>query len=277
MLNPIERNAFALLKIMVDSTRDQYPNDFLQQQTGLSPRDIDDAISYLEDLGAIQAIKALGTAPYHFLTVFFMPRGSYLYHEIKKKLEEENNRKEMIALPTRPFYPIGSPYGFNEDDYNTVAFRKRDITNLYIVVGYQFSSEFYNTTLLLDNIKNYFEKVLKELNEKRDGKIGLLYEPLSAGLGEHLFNKIARDIIGADIAIFETSNLNPNVMLEMGVALTWGTRVVPFKRVDCPKPPSDVSGQTYVDYEDSATKIVDPQFEKKLLVIIERVIGTKKP
>ena len=52
--------------------------------------------------------------------------------------------------------------------------------------------------------------------------VQLDFQSLAAGYGGHLFNKIARDIIGADIAVFETSNLNPNVMLEMGVALTWG-------------------------------------------------------
>jgi hypothetical protein len=46
--------------------------------------------------------------------------------------------------------------------------------------------------------------------------------------GEYLFNEIARDIISADIAVFDTSGLTPNVMLEMGVALTSGTRVPPI-------------------------------------------------
>jgi hypothetical protein len=63
----------------------------------------------------------------------------------------------------------------------------------------------------------------------------------------------------------------------MGVSLTWGTRVVPFKKVGSPIPPSDVSGQTYVEYNDSAKIIVDNQFENKLLVMIQRVISMKKP
>jgi predicted nucleotide-binding protein len=67
-----------------------------------------------------------------------------------------------------------------------------------------------------------------------------------------LFNEIARDIISSDIAVFETSDLNPNVMLEMGVALTWDVRVLPIKKEGQPKPPSDISGQTYADYRDSA-------------------------
>lgn len=44
------------------------------------------------------------------------------------------------------------------------------------------------------------------------------------------FNEIARDVISADIAVFETSDQNSNVMIEMGVALTWGRRVLPINR-----------------------------------------------
>jgi hypothetical protein len=44
--------------------------------------------------------------------------------------------------------------------------------------------------------------------------------------------------------LFETSDNNPNVMIEMGVALTWDRRVFPIKKKGRPKPPSDISGQT---------------------------------
>ena len=74
---------------------------------------------------------------------------------------------------------------------------------------------------------------------------------LAAGYGEHLFNEIARNIIGSDIAVFEASNSNLNVMIELGVALTWGVRVLPIKLEGQPPPPSDISGQTWVDYINS--------------------------
>jgi len=91
-----------------------------------------------------------------------------------------------------------------------------------------------------------------------------------------LFNEIARNIIGADIAVFETSDLNPNVMLEMGVALTWGVRVLPIKKRDAPKPPSDISGQTWIDYEDSFARVIDSEFERNLLKMIERIMAVKR-
>ena len=107
------------------------------------------------------------------------------------------------------------------------------------------------------------------------GAITLRYRNLHAGYGEHLFNEIARDIIGADIAVFETSDLNPNVMLEMGVALTWGVRVLPIKRHDRPEPPSDVSGQTWVNYSNDAAAFDDPEHQNKLTRMVERAIQKK--
>lgn len=102
-----------------------------------------------------------------------------------------------------------------------------------------------------------------------------MFQPLAAGYGEHLFNEIARDIISADIGVFETSDLNPNVMLEMGVALTWGVRVLPIKVQGKDRPPSDISGQTWADYLDSGSTFVDPEHETKLVRMIERAIRKK--
>jgi hypothetical protein len=64
-------------------------------------------------------------------------------------------------------------------------------------------------------------------------------------------------------------------MLEMGVALTWGVRVLPIKLDGRPKPPSDVSGQTWADYRDSAMSFIDPDHERKLVGMIERAIRKK--
>src|SRR5205823_5973086 len=106
-------------------------------------------------------------------------------------------------------------------------------------------------------------------------EIQLNFRPLSAGYGEHLFNDIARDIIGADIAVFEASDLNPNVMIEMGVALTWGVRVLPIKAAGRPKPPSDVSGHTWADYRDSALTFEDQDHQSRLVRMIQRAVRKK--
>ncbi len=274
MVNPIEANAYRLLKLIIDADQEQYENTSLQEMSGLSPRDLSDAVEYLGDVGAVEVIKTLGTAPFGFNSVSVESRGRYLYHEIENRNKEQD--KESIMLPARPLNPIGSPYGFTEIDWETVSLQKEENQALYVVLGMQFNSNFYDSDLLAGNIQTILQNAVEEYNkQKQEGKIILHFEKLAAGLGEHLFNQIDRSIIGADIAVFETSDLNPNVMLEMGVALTWGVRVVPFKAKGQPSPPSDISGQTWVEYENSAKTINDDKFDRKLLIMIERVISAK--
>ena len=117
--------------------------------------------------------------------------------------------------------PLGSPYGFNNSDWNYVSKRSSLNHTLVVTIGYQFKSSFYDSKNLIKNIKSMFRKSIKKYNQETGSVIKLKFITLGAGYGEHLFNAIARDIISADIAVFDTSDQNPNVMLEMGVALTW--------------------------------------------------------
>jgi hypothetical protein len=105
--------------------------------------------------------------------------------------------------------------------------------------------------------------------------VTLKFKVLGAGYGEHLFNEIARDIISADIAVFDASDLNPNVMLEMGVALTWGVRVLPIKAAGRPSPPSDISGQTWAEFEASAAKFLDGDHQSKVARMVQRAVRKK--
>jgi hypothetical protein len=98
---------------------------------------------------------------------------------------------------------------------------------------------------------------------------------LRAGYGEHLFNEIARDVISADIAVFETSDHNSNVMIEMGVALIWDRRVLPIKKKGRPKPPSDISGQTWADYDAQTYRFIDEHHHENLTSMVRRVLRRK--
>ncbi len=144
------------------------------------------------------------------------------------------------------------------------------------MVGYQFRSDHYHNPTLIKILRRDFQAALDEYSsEPGHPHIHLVLHPLRAGYGEHLFNEIARDIISADIAVFETSNLNPNVMIEMGVALTWGVRVLPIKRKGRPKPPSDISGQTWADYDAPPYAFVDDDHHEKLVGMVRRVLRRK--
>jgi hypothetical protein len=259
----------------MEEDRFHFENTELQNMSELSPKDLNDAVLYLEDIGAVELMRALGTAPFEFDSVAVESRGRYLYHEIKA--QESTHEEEPIPLPKRPINPIGSPYGFTEEDWKAVSLQKGNGRILYVVLGMQFESKYYDSKALVDNFQAIFLGAVKEYNDKNKSlKITLQFEKLTAGLGEHLFNQIARSIIGSDIAVFETSELNPNVMLEMGVALTWGVRVLPIKIKGWPHPPSDVSGQTWIEYQDSGKKILEDKFDRKLAKMIEGIMARKK-
>lgn len=69
--------------------------------------------------------------------------------------------------------------------------------------------------------------------------------------------------------------MNPNVMVELGVALTWGVRVLPIKAEGRPLPPSDISGQTWADYRESAMSFADTEHSEKLVRMVERAVRKK--
>ncbi len=253
--------------------------------TSLLPNDINDAIALLESSGYVEWIRALGTAPFTFAQVWITPAGRYEAERLKSLLHEEPislaprttsepslNGATMSLPPT----PLGSPYGFTDEDWELIAARKGQPDTLVVVMGYQFVSSSYDSSELRANVEAMFQNAVVVYNQQPGALHATLeFRPLGAGYGEHLFNEIARDIISSDIAVFDTSDLNPNVMLEMGVALTWGVRVLPIKLSSTPKPPSDVSGQTWVDYEGSGKTFVDPDHQGRLVRMVERAMRKK--
>lgn len=275
-MNLVEENAVKILTTLIEKNVKQAQGKQIEQIIGLSPEDINDAVDYLVVLGSVEVIRGLGTEPYTFGAIMVNSRGKFLYHEMKKRTDEVEKEKEKKLLPERPVNPVGSPYGFTDDDWEYVSLRREDRSTLNVVFGLQYESEYYNTDQLINNIKNYFQKAVEMYNKKRSKeKITLQFEKLTAGYGEHLFNTLARSIIGSDIAVFEVSDQNPNVMIELGVALTWGVRVLPLREKKSPNPPTDISGQTWIEYEESGGKIIDEEFHKKLEKMIERAISKK--
>jgi hypothetical protein len=189
-----------------------------------------------------------------------------------KNRPKNNKRNPKKIAPI----PVGSPYGFTQEDMDIVAERIMKDDELRVVLGVQFQSMHYNTEMLKNNLEAKFQKAVNEYNKKANiYKVTLTFQSLSAGYGEHLFNEIVRDIISADIAVFEASDLNPNVMIEIGVALTWGVLVFPIKEERCSKLPSDISGQTWSEYRHNAAEFLDPNQSNKLLEMIDRAARKK--
>jgi len=276
MPTAIEESAARLLALMVESGRTDFASDWLQRQSGLSPPAVGDALDYLDDLGAIRAIGRNEGSPFGFRTAWLQSRGQFLYRAIRAQQDAAGGDGHDALLPERPPNPVGSPHGFTADDWQAVALRKDDPRTLYVLLGLQFVSPHYNPRALTRHVRSHFEEAVRRYNERhRDETIAVHFERMLAGLGTHGFSRIARDILSADVAVFETSDWNPNVMLEMGIALTWGVAVVPLRRAAARPIPSDVSGQAYVLHEQSAALILSEAFGSQLLDLIEQVMRTK--
>jgi hypothetical protein len=287
----IDRDATVILKVLAEAPRDEYVdrND-VSQLSDLPPERVNDAVALLVDAGFAEWIQTFGTAPFDFNAVTITSRGRYEHQRLVAAAEQVGRPSveisdptssadvSAIPMPTLPPAPMGSPYGFTDEDWEATSERKSQADVLFAVLGHQFESECFDTEPLRCNVEGMLKHAVDAYNNT-PGKapLRLDFRTLSAGYGEHLFNEIARDIIGSDIAVFETSDLNPNVMLEMGVALTWGVRVLPIKLEGRPKPPSDVSGQTWADYRDSAASFADQEHERKLVRMIERAVRKKGP
>lgn len=288
METQIDRDARTILALLASKPRDQITSaGKIATETSLSPDRINNAVALLVDSGYAEWIQAMGTAPFDFADAYITSRGRYEYQRLSAATEAQKQPTppNLVGVPMTaegkpilPPSPAGSPYGFTDEDWEVVSRHKARADRLYIVLGHQFSSDTYDVSSLRKNVMAMFEAAVQRYNnERRHGsaQITLKFTVLAAGYGEHLFNQIARDIIGSDIAVFETSDLNANVMLEMGVALTWGVRVLPVKLEGKPKPPSDISGQTWADYRNSGGEFIDPDHQEKLVAMIERAVRKK--
>lgn len=278
--NSIQRLLQTLASVERDDTGEAWVSGRqLQENTDLSPAEINDAATILRERGLVEWRQYLGTAPFIFGQLTITPRGRYelsLMEEQELRARTRPSDARTLQLLQLPVTPVGSPYGFTDLDWEIIAERKSTLNELRVVLGCQFESEYYDTEQLKSNINGMFQKAVDEYNQMPTAiHVSLVFQSLTAGYGEHLFNEIARDIMSADIAVFEASDQNPNVMIEMGVALTWGIRVLPIKQEGRPRPPSDISGQTWADYRNNAAEFVDPDHHSKLVRMVERAARKK--
>jgi hypothetical protein len=279
----IEKDATDILKALVeykqienDSKQGRYALDgeTIREITSLSPERINDAVEILENNGYIESRKVLGMHPYLFMHIEATPRGRMEWERIvesSRASEKEVHEEEIKSYPT----PVGSPYGFDDQDWASVKVDKQDSSLVIVCIGLQWSSQYYDTEELIANIQSSLNRCMKQANSELGTSMKLLFRQLQGGYGGHLFNKIAREIIGSDIAIFDTSDHNANVMIEFGVALTWGVKILPIRRKGAPEIPSDISGQTWAEYEDNSITWVDAKHEEKLVEMVKFAILRK--
>lgn len=264
----------------------------VMRATGLSEIQINGAVELLHESGLVEWYQTLATLPFKFNSVLITARGKYEF-ERRKSMEKAlltfegtipsttdhrslASKTELLSRSVRPPVPVGSPYGFKDTDWEIVARRKAEREVLYVVLGCKFESSHYTTDELEKNIKEMLEQAVSRYNSENSAQpVRLKFTSLHAGYGEHLFNAIARDIISSDVAVFETSDSAPNVSIEIGVALTWGSQVFLIKREGCPPPPSDISGQSFADYRNNAKEFPEPDHSERLYRMVEQAIRKK--
>lgn len=281
-MNTIDDNATnILIKIYENDKkigRQAYEGPYLQNLVKLDPEDINDAVDFLEERDLISRLNWKGTHPFNFGQIEMNSRGRHIYQDMQKESSaaevDAKSPKEKDLIRRQPV-AAGSPFGFTDVDWEYVQSKTHDDSKLLVVFGYQFESDCYFSEALSNNLKNQIQIALDRYNSiPGNNEVILDFKELGAGYGEHLFNQIARDIISSDIAIFETSDVNPNVMIELGVALTWGKRVLPIKVQGNPRPPSDISGQTWADYTENGI-FINPNHGEELFRMVERAIQRK--
>jgi len=143
MANSIEENARIILKALAEPPRagvgaEEVPGEELTAMTGLSPEEINDAVAILVDAGFVEWLQGMGTTPYLFSVVWITPRGRYEY---ERSMRQPPPGPREDAQMFRPPSPVGSPYGFTDEDWEMVSARKGTANILCVVLGHQWESE----------------------------------------------------------------------------------------------------------------------------------------
>ena len=125
MATSIEENAAIILSILASRSHDatgriEISGDELQESTELSPAEINDAVTILQESGYVEWLRFLGTTPFVFGRVILTPRGRFEYQRMSQK---KTIPKAADAQILRPPIPVGSPYGFNDDDWKVLVDR----------------------------------------------------------------------------------------------------------------------------------------------------------
>lgn len=120
-----------------------------------------------------------------------------------------------------------------------------------VFVGYQFKSNYYTRSEIDKLIIDSIEKAEIDINNRISNKIQI--KPILQDLlsGMTIGNQIFAKIHDADFCIFELSDLNSNVMLELGYALGLEKVCVLLQHKDekISNIPSDLSGLYIIKYD----------------------------
>ena len=159
-----------------------FTGEELQQALDIGPERLNPVIDQLSNTGLIKIYKYGGTFPYRFGQVKILSRGIYELERRKsykkaisdlkpvnfdtqiKVSDFKTLMKSLLGLKElKPPTPVGSPYGFTDNDWELVSSRKSDLSTLHMVLGTKYVSSYYDTMALRQNILELVQKGVKKI------------------------------------------------------------------------------------------------------------------
>jgi hypothetical protein len=172
-----------------------------------------------------------------------------------------------------------SPFlAFKRDELEKLEQRQRSKKKLYVRFGYQWLDDSGGTKkhlsiALRNKLRLIFEDASK--TENTNGYT-LNYASLRGEAGKPLLHRIVFDILSADLLFFDVTEINANVMFELGIAYAANARLFLLRKNGAKKQlPSDLAGLTYSDYELGRDLVVDSFFEQDVKSVMQKTIKTK--
>lgn len=134
---------------------------------------------------------------------------------------------------------------------------KRSNIRLKTFVGYQLNSKFHSP-MHFQAMGNALNNYLK--NQKKPIELDIEYGIFSPG--SRLWDQIMERIASSHVTIFDISENNPNVLIEVGIALGTGKHVI-FLKCEQSKSsyPSDIHNFVFLPYHSSGTLSAEPFLE----------------
>ena len=114
-----------------------------------------------------------------------------------------------------------------------------------ITLCHQFKSKYYESTQL----KSCIIKATQEAEDMLDG-INMVFEDIEDATHDNQVHaNVTKSIRKSHIIIFEISDLNPNVIYELGIASALGKPVIILRELESTEPlPTDINQFIYITY-----------------------------
>lgn len=146
--------------------------------------------------------------------------------------------------------------------------------NIRVFAGYQFKSSYFKRSKLDEALSWVAQSVSNDFSIE-NCRVDVQYEPVDVTPGSILIEELKSLIKSSDICLFEVSDLNHNVFIELGIALSDNKPAIMLRNSSTGEDarlPSDLSGIIYHRY--STTNQLKASLGGILYDIICKILGS---